>query len=364
MCSKQETHDFPSSIPTSSPQPESVSVPETVPASESVPVPESVSVPETVPASESVPVPESVSAPKFKTSFAYDYSDWAIVGTSVIGNSHIQMKLACQDNCKYEYLGNGWGIAVTSDGAGSAKRSEIGSKIVIERVVEHLKKLIDEEGWKSNGILPTDAVWMQKAYIVLHTVSEEIAGFGKAKGIEYKDLSATVIALVHAPMGLLSVHIGDGRAGYKDLKGNWKSVVTPHKGEEANQTIFITSEFWSHPNYVMSGVFVPECVVIREPITAFTLMSDGCEHTTWLCNQFDDKQKKYYDANIPYAKLFDSLCETIIGFHEENTPLEERASKWENFIVSGNKSFRAESDDKTLVLGVCVNNKLENDSLH
>lgn len=348
----------PNPTPTPDPQPRPVPMPDPVPAPIPTPdpklgpVPMPDPVPTPIPASDTNPVPTPTELPKFKSSFATDESNWAVVGTSVIGNSHISMKLPCQDNCKYESLGDGWGIAVISDGAGSAKRSEIGSKIVVERVVEHLKKLIEKEGWKSKNILPTDAIWMQQAYSVLNNVSKEIASFGKAKGIEYKDMSATVIALIHTPNGLLSVHIGDGRAGYRDMNGGWKSVVTPHKGEEANQTIFITSEFWSHPNYVMSDVFVPECVVIREPISAFTLMSDGCEHTTWLCNQFDEKTQKYYDPNTPYAEFFDGLCETILNFHKDNTPLDERTAKWEKFIVSGNKKFKIESDDKTLVLGV------------
>lgn len=302
---------------------------------------------------EETPIPPTVPiAPKYKTSFAVDNSDWAVVGTSVIGSSHISMNLPCQDNCKYEYLGDGWGIAVTSDGAGSAKHSQVGSNIVAVRAIEYLKKVIEKKEWKTKNILPSEAVWTQHAYNVFHYIYEDLVNFGKAKGVDHKDLSATVIVLIHTPNGVLSAHIGDGRCGYKDMNGNWKSIITPHKGEEANQTIFITSDFWSIHNYVMSDVAVPECIVVREPITAFVLMSDGCEHTVWLCNQYDEAKQKYYDPNTPYAKLLDNCCETIIIDHNENTPLDERAAKWENFIVAGNKKFETESDDKTLLLGV------------
>lgn len=87
------------------------------------------------------------------------------------------------------------------------------------------------------------------------------------------------MVVIYSPLGLLAVHVGDGRMGYKTMSGEWKSMMTPHKGEEANQTIFLISEFWDIPNYELSGVLVPESIVIREPVQAFALMSDGCEHT-------------------------------------------------------------------------------------
>ncbi|MBK7438376.1 MAG: protein phosphatase 2C domain-containing protein [Saprospiraceae bacterium] len=48
--------------------------------------------------------------------------------------------------------------------------------------------------------------------------------------------------------GLICSHIGDGRAGYQDNENTWHSVLEPFKGEEANQTIFITSDIWESPN--------------------------------------------------------------------------------------------------------------------
>ena len=58
---------------------------------------------------------------------------WVLVGASVRGNGHIESNLPCQDNHKYEELEKGWGIAIVSDGAGSAAHSDMGSKIVVER---------------------------------------------------------------------------------------------------------------------------------------------------------------------------------------------------------------------------------------
>lgn len=306
------------------------------------------------------PMPEPISITINPTTFAIDGDKWSVIGSSVIGNSHISMNLPCQDNCKYEYIGEGWGIAVTSDGAGSAKRSEIGSKIVAERAIVHFKQLIEELGWMQNNELPTDAVWSKHAYTKLNKIYQEIVAFAKTKELDYKDLSATAIILIHTPKGVLCTHIGDGRAGYRDESGEWKAIITPHKGEEANQTIFITSDFWSIPNYTMSDVFVPESIVIREEITAFTLMSDGCEHTAWQCNYFDAEKNKYYDPNRPHDKLYESLSKTLVKYHAEGVDINRRKEQWQQFLVDGNKSFQKESDDKTMILGVlCESNNRE-----
>ena len=283
---------------------------------------------------------------------AIDADNWIVVGASVQGNGHVTMDVPCQDNHAYEYLSDGWGIAITSDGAGSAKLSHKGSAAVVSRAMVHFKDLIVQQGWKDNNTLPSDGEWMKLSYKTLKLVHDEISALAKHVDCEPKDLSATIIVVVHSPKGLLVVHVGDGRAGYKDMEGNWRPLIVPHKGEEANQTIFLQSGFWNIPFYEMSGVTVPESLVLPVPVAAFTLMSDGCESTSWLCNQYNEDTGKYYDPNVPYAKFFDSLTDTLRSFREDQIPLAERSRKWYGFIKSGNKSLVKETDDKTMILAI------------
>ena len=284
-------------------------------------------------------------------SMTLEADDWIIVGASVQGNGHIGMNLPCQDSHTYEYIKDGWGIAITSDGAGSAKLSHIGSAASATRAMFHFKTLIEKEKWIENNVLPSDNEWMKMAYQVLRTVRNELDALAKKMQCDIKDLSATIIVVIHSPLGALVTHIGDGRAGYKDNNGRWHSFITPHKGEEANQTIFIPSDFWNIPFYEMSDVMVPESKIIREPITAFTLMSDGCESTSWLCNQKNETTGMYYDPNIPHEKFFNSIIETLKSFREDNISLDERKNKWYNFLREGHKAFVKETDDKTMIIG-------------
>jgi hypothetical protein len=284
--------------------------------------------------------------------FAIDADEWIAVGASVTGNGHIAMNLPCQDSHKYEYWGNGWGIAIVSDGAGSALNSHIGSKLVTHRGTVHFKTLAEREGWIQNSKLPGDIDWFRHSYSTLKLIRNEVERFANEKNYPLKSLSATVIVLIHSPYGILTVHVGDGRAGYKNENGEWKALITPHKGEEANQTVFLTSEFWNIPNYTMSGVLVPESTIVREKPFAFTLMSDGCENTAWQYYQKNMQTGYYYDPNKPHPAFFNSLETTLQSYRNENVDLKERKNSWKNFIESGNRSFVKEQDDKTMVLGV------------
>lgn len=286
-----------------------------------------------------------------KERFAILTKKWEVVGASVLGNGHKSSGLPCQDSCAYEYLGEGWGIAITSDGAGSAEHSDIGSKITIARAMHYLKHLLEEERWIEKKELPTDNTWMRLVVPELRKVRDDIYGFSVKNNIEYKSLSATLIVVIHSPYGLLVAHVGDGRAGCRDTEGVWHSIITPHKGEEANQTVFLTSGFWDSPSFILSGVMVPETRVIRQPVSAFTLMSDGCENTAWLFNQKDDNTGHYYDPNKPFPKFFDPLIASLNSESRDGASEKDIESNWSSFIEEGTRGFVAESDDKTMILG-------------
>ena len=291
-------------------------------------------------------------APKNQTDrFAHESGHWIVVGASVRGRGHVEADIPCQDSHIYADLGNGWGIAITSDGAGSAEYSHIGSKIVVKRTLHYMEQKITTSASYKNNTLPGDLEWEKLAYKVLKMVRNDMQKFAEERRIRLESLAATVIVVVHSPAGLLTVHIGDGRAGYQDMAGEWHSLTTPHKGEEANQTIFVTSDFWHIPFYEMSGVSVPETRIVREPVKSFVLMSDGCEHTSWNCNLYDAGRGIYYDPNTPYSRFFDPLVETLKEQKKNGLPLQDRETKWYNYLDKGNNSFVKETDDKTMILG-------------
>ena len=316
------------------------------------PTPSPTPKPSPIPNPNPVPQPVPEPRPQLQTEkFAVENNEWIIVGASVIGRGHIESNMPCQDSNSYVSLDNGWGIAITSDGAGSAKHSHVGSKIVVTRAKSYFEQLIISSSWYKNNILPDDITWSKAAFKALKAVRDDMQKFAEEKLAKLESFAATVIVVVHTPKGLLVAHIGDGRAGYQDKSGTWHSLITPHKGEEANQTIFITSDFWNIPFYEMSGVSVPETRVIRESAKSFVLMSDGCEHTSWDCNLYDADKGIYYDPNTPHVAFFNPLIETLKEHRKEQLPFIDRSEKWRNYLDKGNKSFIKETDDKTMILG-------------
>lgn len=300
--------------------------------------------------------PKKVDIPESINGFVDYQKEWTVVGVSVIGNGHADSGLTCQDNNGFLYLGDGWGIAVTSDGAGSAANSQIGSKVTVMRTIEHFKNLIASKHWIDDNVLPSDEEWDEAVYFTLRNVKDDIVRFAKEKNIEVSSLNATVIVVICSPLGLLACHVGDGRAGYCTPSGQWRSLITPHKGEEANQTIFLSSDFWNKPYFKLSGVRVPEAIVVRKPVAAFTLMSDGCENICWECNMYNEEEKHFFDPNRPFANFFNSVVNTLRRQRNEGASERELLKAWYEFIAAGNERFRNETDDRTLLLGVTPSN--------
>lgn len=280
---------------------------------------------------------------------------WIAVGSSVIGSSHLSSDMPCQDNNGFIDLANGWGIAVVSDGAGSARFSHTGSKIAVKCAIDQFKKAIIDRKWIEKATLPTDEEWQEVSFLMLKNIKDALSYFATKKQINITDLNATIIVIIHSPNGLLACHIGDGRAGYKNSQGEWRPLITPHKGDEANQTIFLPSDYWEKPYARLSGVRVPEAIVIRDTVQAYALMSDGCESTAWEFNLFNPEKKCFYDPNKPYSRFFNPCVEQVLNLCSEHIAPYIIKREWTKFLKEGNDTLRNEPDDKTLIL-VAANN--------
>jgi Protein phosphatase 2C len=281
--------------------------------------------------------------------------EWFVVSASATGKSH-EGRLPCQDNHYCAAINAEWGIAISCDGAGSAANSHLGSAYVAtELAAKSFKELVTNNGWHKNNTLPSKEQWSwlaREACVNIYTALEQFAGRSQ---INLNSLACTLIVIIYSPNGLLVTHIGDGRAGYCNKEFEWKSLITPHKGEEANQTVFITSSKWiTDPGFVMSGKPVPESNVITEKALAFTALSDGCELHSFECSVMDAANNKWYDPNTPYAKFFNPLVKNLKHMNELNTPPKGANDKWMKFIESGTVGLESEPDDKTMILGINI----------
>ena len=171
------------------------------------------------------------------------------------------------------------------------------------------------------------------------------------KPLEARDFNATIVLMLITPQGMLTAHIGDGRMGYLDADGNWKALMTPHKGDEASATVFIPNNWNAQrevPAFTMSDVFLPEVKVIKELPKAFVLMSDGCESITWRYYAQDKETGRYYDPNEPFAGFFKPLLDEM----NEAADAETRVNRLIEIINVGTSAGRQEQDDRTMIFGI------------
>ena len=279
-----------------------------------------------------------------------------IYGMSMQGTGHIGDNIPCQDCHQVEILNaeRNIGIAVVSDGAGSAKNSAEGSKLVCESSIKYLKMAIEKFKWHDLKNLPDEKLWNKVIREVIRLVQIDLNEKAKAMGCELRSLAATFILLYFTPERTFFAHVGDGRAGVKTSDG-WMAVLTPHKGEEANQTVFVSNEILNPADLRISGVSVPETKVIDKPISAFILMSDGCEDGLWIKNKKEtlpDGDFKYVTLNQPFSPAIEKLIQVI----QDKRYDKQREEVLFQFMDKYNDNLKAEVDDKTICLGIIEKN--------
>ena len=284
---------------------------------------------------------------KAEINFISNTKDWLVIGASVIGKNHIENNIPCQDYNYLEKLNDGWGVVVVCDGAGSASNSEKGSAFVAKESALIFKELIKNEKLDSSETSMKIDEWKNLAKRGLTIVNQNLGIYAKNEGYSIQSLACTVIIVVYSPFGLLSAHIGDGRAGFLNEDNIWEPLITPWKGEEANQTVFITSSIWGDDidSYI-------RCNVINKKILAFTLMSDGLETHSYQCSVFDVDSKQWNDPNLPYPNFFNPLIMTLKQMKNDGLDENILKEKWKLFLQNGTDSLSNEPDDKTLVIGV------------
>lgn len=281
--------------------------------------------------------------------------EWFIVGGSSIGSSHISSNKPCQDNHYCNRISDSWGIAIVCDGAGTAPNSQIGSKFVSENIFIILKEEILKNNYIKSNKLPNETEWCDITNTSFRLVSKKLFDYTQKNNIEFSSVACTLIVVVFTPLGLLVAHIGDGRAGYCDSQAEWHQMLVPHKGEEANQTIFITSQHWMNDkNFKMSNVLVPQSLIINEKVKAFTLMSDGCENHSFECSKIDTETNQWTDPNKPYDKFFNPLYNQLTTMNINNLSIEEANKMWLKFLESGTSGLKEEADDKSMIMGVLI----------
>lgn len=273
-------------------------------------------------------------------------NSWKIVGASVIGAGHIANELPCQDAHAFTCLAENTGIAVVCDGAGSCENAHLGAQFVAQNTLDKVQELAKDPVWLHPDQAPQQETWLKAAKHVVEAVQKELREYAQEMDVTYKSLSCTLIVLLFAPHRLLLFHIGDGRAGYAGFDGVWKSALTPFKGDQVGETVFITSDVGTD----LKNQWL-QAHIIHDAVLSFALLSDGCERACWLCYDKIEHEDRYFDPNTPSQDFFSHNTEALKTMHSKGVSREDMQEKWTQFLQDGNAVLKTEPDDKTLILG-------------
>lgn len=268
--------------------------------------------------------------------------EWAVAWASARGHLHVAEDMPCQDFARHVALDYGRGVVVVADGAGSAAHSEVGSERVTAWALERFAGLMEREAWLGAAALPDAGQWRALALRELAAVREELAAFAERQDWLLGDLACTVIVLLYGRDFVQVAHVGDGRAGWADEAGDWRAAMLPFRGEEANETVFLSSEGWDE---------ALETTQFEGKVGAFVVLTDGCEKSAFEMNLYDEALGRYYDPNRPYAPFLNPNVGGLRAMYNDGKSQDEVNALWLRFLEGGTRHFQSEGDDKTMVLG-------------
>ena len=209
-------------------------------------------------------------------------------------------------------------ICVCSDGAGSAPRSQDGSRIVCDAVVEAV-----ESWWSGN---PTSLPSTDLVTDWLFAASASITERAEADSVHPKIFACTMLGAVVSALGVVYFQVGDGVI-VEAQESDYAAVFWPEITEAANLTYFVTDENW--PDHLQIAIFdhIPLCVA---------LLTDGLQFLV-----LD------YQVKAAHQPFFSKLFAQLESAHPEGVP--QLCEALAVYLGSDPINSRTD-DDKTLIL--------------
>jgi len=247
---------------------------------------------------------------------------WKFVGASVIGTSHAELNLPCQDNCHVENLsivdGADYLLCLVSDGAGSAKEGGQGAKLacatakasIVATLLKHRAAALDES--------------MVEAWI--NDIRCAIAETASANALTPRDYACTFLGALITPGKAVFFQIGDGAivASSSEVQG---VVFWPDSGPYANMTHFVTED---------DALIHLHVLITNSRIEEVALFTDGIQRLALSFEQLS-----------PHTPFFDPMFKALRSQNPANCgSLNERLA---DFLNGAQINSRTD-DDKTLIL--------------
>jgi hypothetical protein len=163
---------------------------------------------------------------------------WRFALASVVGTSHLRQDLGCQDASDCRVLETADGapvlVAIASDGAGSASRAEIGSRLACSLFMEETAALLADGGAVEHITRGFAQEWIARFQC-------EVGFLAAAEALATREFACTVLAAVVGGECAAFLQIGDGAIIVgSESAPEYDWVFWPQKGEYENMTSFAT----------------------------------------------------------------------------------------------------------------------------
>ncbi|MCH5273416.1 MAG: protein phosphatase 2C domain-containing protein [Lachnospiraceae bacterium] len=258
-------------------------------------------------------------------------------GMSIVGSSHVTKNSPCQDSHCYQVLSNGWVTAAVADGVGSAKHSEIASKMACDIFIETCKEQITEDT-KFSEAKKIIAEAYRKADLKIKEYVGELED-------SITDYDTTLSAVIYDGRKLIYGHSGDGGIVALTYNGDYIKVTEPQKAEDGICVIPLRAG----ENHWEFG----EC---EADVASVLLATDGV-YDNFMPYLLKGQPVEFY---IPLIRWF--MDNNVIGITEQNRQEVEDSRR--SFLCGD--SCKSITDDKTVlvVFNADMSPKLKEDSYY
>ena len=265
-----------------------------------------------------------------------------IIAASQRGRSHAHKGVFRDDDFAIRVTApEGWNLIAVADGAGSAKRSRIGSRVAAETAVTVAASRVEAHAalWPITAIEanPQDLAGARTAaYHTLGAAAFEalkaIEGKATAQGFEARDYATTLLLAAHRRIAggdlVATYWVGDGAIALFDAEQGVKILGKPDSGDYAGQTRFLDREVMAGGAEIMSRIHV--AVVPR--FDALFLMTDG------VSDPWFPSDTVLMDA-AEWRKLWTEIAPIL-----DLADAPDKLTQWLDFWSSGNH------DDRTIAV--------------
>jgi Protein phosphatase 2C len=194
-----------------------------------------------------------------------DVQEWRIAGASAVGTSHLKSGAPCQDAFKYGlYQSAQEGeviLLAASDGAGSARFSDIGADIACREFTANWELYLADGNRVESLNAPVVRSW-------LDNVVEALNARATADEAPLRDYACTMLAAILSRTHAVFVQVGDGAMVVREGPEDWCYIFWPQHGEYINTTHFITEP---------SSLEKLEFELIPRTIHELAVFTDGIE---------------------------------------------------------------------------------------